>query len=246
MTEQLSRRTFIGAASITALTGCYGTTDNTRDESSNDEPETTPRASVEITSTTLIDGASVTASESGQVPWAYVDVENTTEVDHGRLDLQLRFYDDADELMDTRRGSVELLPGETTWRHYQRFTKGRDLDEGRDIVQNIEADILEADRRAITNPPATADVVKSEMVAEPESGVTVTGEISTGETGVEGTLYVIAQVYDDAGRLRGTTFDSRDSLSANARWRFEASSLIRTPPDVEGQAADHEIILHAQ
>jgi len=241
----MNRRQFLTVAGTALLAGC--TFDSTTDDGATFDRDggvsatamSTPTAesAATIADAALISAGSVTAASSGTVPWARIDVENTAEARHGLLTLQLRFYDESDSLLETRQGRVRTLPAETTWRYYHRFTQGVDT------VDRLEASILEATPRPPRIVSDGASVVGSEMAADPESGVTVTGRVDVSREMDQ--LLAIALVYDDAGRLRGTLTAPGQSLPAGETWRFETVGdiSIRTPPNVDAQPVDHEVLL---
>lgn len=264
--------TAVGAGLIPVLSGCVGSDDSegdqrdgsdedteeddggtgdeedgdVEDSRNEDAEEEEQEAETEIKDVELLMGESVTAGPDSEVPWVRVDVQNTTTVDHGYLALQMRFYDDEGDLMETRRGEIALLPAETTWRHYERFTDGWDFDDERIVVDDIEADVIDASPHVSLSPPDNVEVLNPEMAVEPESGVTVTGEVSTGDSEID-RLHILIPVYDEAGRLRGTLHESLTNLPASEQMRFEASyTFIRTPPDIDQQVSDHEVLLHVE
>lgn len=246
----MRRRAYLAAVGALGLAGCssdegedtFQFADDSRDsggngpsERNNDQAATqTPRPAgdAEIVRTELIRGQSI----FGEIPWALVDVANTTDVDHGQVRVQVRFYNDADELMATRASVVGVLPAGETWRYYQRFAT-----ENRDQLASIETSITDTEPRSNITPPDEPEVVESEMTADPDSGVTVTGVVEPND--YRGGLELLAKVYDSEGRFRGTVPAYQPDIRPDEPWRFDAAYIgIRTPQD-RSQVTDHEIVL---
>jgi hypothetical protein len=194
-----------------------------------------PAGDAEIVRTDLIRGQSI----FGEIPWALVEVRNpTAAADHGEVRVQVRFYNEADELMTTRASVVGVLPADETWRYYQRLGT-----TNRDQLASIETSITDAEPRLRLSPPSEPEVIESEMMSDPDSGVTLTGVVEA--NGYSGGLELLAKVYDSEGRFRGTVPAYQPDIQPDDRWRFDVASIgIRTPQDRD-QVTDHEIVLSA-
>ena len=239
----LTRRKMLvvgGSGLVTVFSGCIGGSDDGETDGGDNGGST---ANVVLDEAELFSSQSVTgAGPDGEVPWARVDVVNPTESYHGQVTVQVRFYDNAGSLMDTRQQGVIVVPPDTTWRYYQRFTEGRNFQQGRNIADRVEADFVEDSSESISIPSSTnVEVVNSEMAADSESGVTVTGELDI--TGGVNRVALLILVYDNGGRLRGTLQEQMTGFSSGQRVRFESSEpFIRTPPDIQEQVVSHEVI----
>lgn len=185
------------------------------------QPTTSRPPSAQIIDTKLITGASA----FGEVPFSVVEVENPGSTHHGTARVQARFYDGNGALIGTRTPSVDIIPPETTWRTYSRYAS-----DDRDEIERVEADISEVYPQHQIQAPEGATVTESEMVADPSTGVTVTGEVEVSGSGI-GSLDLYALLYDGEGRYLGAATDSQQDLRSGEAWRFSASAFARVPQD---------------
>jgi hypothetical protein len=198
--------------------------------------ETPQQASAKVVNTDFFLADSVTAPPDGQIPWAFIEIENPTEVAHGSVRTELRLYDSNNALLEARKGYTDYIPASTVWRDYFRY-----YTETPDRVDHVMARIVDNDPVVNGAEIEEATVVSSEMTVSAESGVDLAAEIDFNGVTPD-RVTVIGLFYDAEGRLRGTVRHVATNPAETVA--VSAESLIRTPPNLnDQQATSHELVV---
>ena len=161
----------------------------------------------------------------GKVPWAYITVSNNTEYDHGLLQLNIRFYDEAQSLVHQQPHSVARFPANTMWTTFHPVTTYT-----RDSIASVEANIERAETGATFISPDSVSIEDSRLAADAGTGVRISGTLSAGA--YTGQVRLVGLVYDSQDRFRGTVATTSDRLSTDEQWDFDATNpTVRTPMD---------------
>lgn len=246
------RRAFVESAlasSTLAIAGCVGS--ESEDDSSGDSTRSTPTDSSsasesdEITSSeqpddevdAVVENHQMQENTSNSTRQAWVDASITNKGGRpsGNVVLRIDWYDDNDEfLMETTSTLRTLRPGETWYaRHY--------AIQNNEEVEDYQIDALETQSTPPVKPGG-ARLVSSELNAN-ESSVLVEGSVeNTGKDSIE-TLWAIARIYDDGGRLLGDGQDIGTDIKAGETWKFRAQWLghRRNP-----MAAQYEVVFDSR
>lgn len=161
----------------------------------------------------------------GEVPWGYVIVANSTDYDHGGLELIVEFHDDADSTLQQQSLLIEVFPAATNWIIYLPLTT-----PNRGEVASVAATVERAETGTNIRPPDQFRVKDSRLTTNPGAGVTVAGALSTAN--YTGQIRLIGLIYDSNDRFRGTVAMTSEKLDGAEEWKFEESNpAIRTPTD---------------
>ncbi|EMA39677.1 hypothetical protein [Halobiforma nitratireducens] len=179
----------------------------------------------------LVDAESMTApprSGTAATPWHRVDVENRSDVPHGRLEIGVRFLSENGDVLGTTERVVALLPGETTLRCY--FEGEVDVDD----LETAEAEIHDANAQ-VTSSPVDGVTIRNADLSAGGDVVNVAGELEVDDSGPAADaerLVVVAPIYDEDGTFRGTGSDVLFGPAAGETVGFGASSDgFRAPED---------------
>lgn len=165
--------------------------------------------------------------------YARLEVANTTDRDHGYVEVTVRYYDDGGDLLDSTFTNTLLVPAGDTWVEYLRYF-------GSDSVARVEAEI--ADTTANTRVSIPDDVVLVESSLSIDSfGPTVTGRARNDGPTLD-YLEVLATVYDEAGAFRGVGFDNITEFPGGDTWRFEVT-VPMVAPDSASAIAEYAVTL---
>lgn len=242
----MKRRAFLTTAALAALAGC--TTSSSTDDDpttapqqpTTEDPPTTPtetttatttapqQATVEVSRSDYVLGESVTAPRDEQIPWAVLEIENTSPVPHGTLRAETRFYDSDDTILEVRDRFIHYLPPETTWRAYTRY-----YTETPDRVDHVTTRITSQTPDINPTPIESASIESTTLDATPEGGVDFAAEVDLGGATPE-RVTVLGLFYDDDGRFRGTIRGVETSPGSTVAVSG-ATIGIRTPPDRDGE-----------
>lgn len=243
----------VGASSLPLLAGCSSGDSQPTTElpvftatSSSGNAQSTPtkttqtttqspqEASIEFVNTDYILANSVVSNQ--EIPWGIVDVENTTQNPHGMAQLEIRFYDADDNLLEARSTAyINFIPAGTTWRHYTRY-----YTETPENVDSVEARIVE-NQPQVTGSTIEGELLNSNLDVDPEAGIDFVAEVDIGDTDID-RIVAIGLFYDDAGLLRGSIRDVTTNPTQSVA--VSSGNLVRTPPELEDkQVTDFELYL---
>jgi len=200
------------------------------------EPTTQePENLVEISRSDYILANSVTSYQDNKIPWGVIDIENISEYPLYYVQIQVRFYDEAEELLEERRGNIDYVPAETTWRYYQRY-----YTETPEKVDSVETRIVGV-QSIVTASTINGEILNSNLDVDAEGLTELDAEIEIGDTEIE-RLYIIALLYDGAGRVRGSIRETRQNPPETVA--ISGGTLARTPPELDdAQVNSFEIFL---
>lgn len=232
----MHRREYLGLFGAGSLTFIAGCSSSDSDGSSEDPGQETSEASIEIARSEYILANSVTSQQDTEIPWGVVDVENTSQAPHGPAQLQIRFYDSDENLLESMDGAnISYIPAETTWRYYQRY-----YTETPDQLETVEARIVQ-NSPVVNAPQIEGEILNSNLDVDPEAGVDLAAEVDIGDTSVD-RISAIGLLYDDSGSLRGSI--SRVIRNPGDTVAISGGTLARTPPSLEDeQITNFELLL---
>jgi hypothetical protein len=228
----------LGASSLTLLAGCSsgdsGTPESdplTANPTTQAPPQTTTQqylpGEIKIVNTDYILSSSIVSNQ--EIPWSVVDIENPAQNPHGSAQLEIRFYDAEENLLEARSSAyIDFIPAETTWRHYMRY-----YTETPENVDSVTARIVEQQPRVTGSLiDVEMELLNSNLDVDPEAGVDFVAEVDIGDADID-RIVAIALLYDDAGRLRGSVRDVTTNPVQSVA--VSAGNLVRTPPDLEDE-----------
>lgn len=204
---------------------------------SDGEVEPKQRATTTVRTSDFVLGDSVTALPDEQIPWALTEIENTSDVDHGRLQTELRFYDSNDSILEVRDGYVGYIPANTVWRDYTRY-----YTEAPDRLEYVETRVVSGDPVVDATQIEAATVISSGATVDAESGVDLAAEVDLQGASPDA-VTLIGLFYDAQDQFRGTvsTFERN---TAETVAMSTGSISIRTPPNLQNQQVDsYEIVV---
>ncbi|ELY62772.1 hypothetical protein C490_17192 [Natronobacterium gregoryi SP2] len=153
---------------------------------------------------------------STDTSWLRIDIENDTSAPHGRLEAESRVRSEDGTTMVTGEHVTSYLPANTTLRYFV------DAEFEVDAVDAVENDVVEANTRVESTQLDDVTVRNTDLSAGGDV-LNVTGEFSVGVDEAE-RLVVVALIYDEAGRLRGTGTDIKYTLDTTEPVEFGANS----------------------
>lgn len=221
---------------ITATTADTVESNPTTKRTTTNPTTTTQQASIQISDVGYVMSNSVTTYQDNQIPWAWVDVDNTTQTPYGYAQLEIRFRDADDNLLESRNaGYTDYIPPKTTWRYYQRY-----YTETPEKVDSVEARIVQ-NQPEVRGTAIDGELLNSNMDVDPEGGVDFDAEVDVGDSEAD-RIEAIVLFYDGAGRLRGSIRDVNINPAQSVA--ISARVLARTPPKLEDeQITRFEILL---
>jgi len=237
----MERRRYLAiAAGLASLAGCADDGSSGFGQPGPSASETTaPGAAATTDPEVTVESAELITADSavGEVPWAVVDVSNPTAVPHGYFELEFGFFDGGGALLNSFSvAAVDVLPADTTLRHYFRYGRADPAE-----VATVRVDVTNRWPRAVPTPPPGAAVVGSEITVARSGVVDFTATVETGNR-VRTALTVYALLSDGRGRYRGTIKAVGGSVGGNTRIRLAAEALVRTPRGYL-PVEDHETLL---
>jgi len=250
----MKRRSFLATVGAGILAGCATTeTDPTESEmpmsaepsdtTSIERATATPTESTTPTTVLTTPGLSIDQSvleapsvtSQQPIPWVRADVHNSSSSALSLVQLQHRFYDSNDELLDTRISNTQFIPANTTWRDYVRFYM-----EKPDELDHVESQITE---QSVVSAPEINEysIDNSNLDTSDEGTTNVVGEIEVSADFDR--IVMIAPVYS-SDHFRGALYDTKTDVSAGDLLAFSSGSLfMRTPPDNPELPSRHEFRL---
>lgn len=220
----MERRTFLMATGGTVtIAGCT-TGENTEDENAddeNDEDADDREASIEIVDSTVIDASS---DDGAADPWLQVDVENETDVPHGGIRIESEVLADDGTVLASNEHITSYLPPETTLRY---FHEGHfEMDE----VDSIEHDVVVAHAQVRSTELEDVTVTDTSLSVGGDL-INVVGDLELADPDHE-RVVVVAPIWDDAGRLRGTGTYIENSPTESFEFSADSSGF-RAPGSAE-------------
>ncbi len=189
----MDRRSFLMVTGgMVTVSGCMG-------ESFNDEAEGGESSDEDGEATAEVVETDVFADQSSgtrERNWVQVDVENETTVDHGRVRIETTVLAEDGTELAADEHLTTYLPAETTLRYFHR--------------EEFELAAVDAIETEIVDAHSTVDSVALEDAVVSETSLSVGGDLINvvGNLELETTdlerAVVVAPLYDEAGRLRGT------------------------------------------
>lgn len=220
--QRSTRRRILSASSsllVAGLAGCTGgdsgesnnnptdtpsstpTPADTQTPTQTDTPTETPAPEVEP-SAKVIDSEVFPApffsdGTGDDVPWLSIDIENSTQALHRRVEVETRFRDGNGDIIDTRTARTAVIPAGTTWRTYSRH------DFEMDALEETEHTIVEQEVGTRGRLVEDFDVLNATMDFDNPSGVvSLTGEIELGNSEISD-FVIVPLIYDSEGQYRG-------------------------------------------
>lgn len=256
---QIQRRGLLTTAtaviSIAGLAGCISsgggdgedrggdTTENEADtpteEPEEDTETSTPQVepSVEVVDSEVLTAPFFPDGEGSDVPWIQIDVENPTGVLHREVRVESRLRDDDNSVLDVREGFTLVLPPETTWRYYLRQDETMAVEDIEEVENTITGQETGMRGEVIEN----ARVLDASMSFD-GSAVTVTGEVDIGDTNAS-RITVVALIYDDEGRFRGSVSDVETDPQATDTVAFDAGLVGFRAPSSMADPDSYELLV---
>jgi len=194
----MERRTFLvttgGAVTIAGCTTGENRDDENGDDEDRDDAEAEDReASIEIVDSTVIDDSS---DDGAADPWLQVDVENETEVPHGGIRIVSEVLDDEGTVLASETHTTSYLPPESTLRYFHEGSF--EMDEFDSIEHDIE--VAHAQVRSTELEDVT---VSNTDLSVGGNLINVVGDLELADPDHD-RVVVVAPIWDEAGRLRGT------------------------------------------
>ncbi len=219
----MERRTFLvttgGAVTIAGCTTGENRDDENGDDEDRDDAEAEDReASIEIVDSTVIDDSS---DDGAADPWLQVDVENETEVPHGGIRIVSEVLDDEGTVLASETHTTSYLPPETTLRYFHEGSF--EMDEFDSIEHDIE--VAHAQVRSTELEDVT---VSNTDLSVGGNLINVVGDLELADPDHD-RVVVVAPIWDEAGRLRGTGTYIENSPTES--FEFSADSNGFRAPD---------------
>lgn len=219
----MERRTFLLATGGTlSIAGCL---------SDGGPEEIEGEGDVEIVDTELLEEPS--RDGSTPVSWLRVDVENSGDGPHGQLEIESEFLADDGSVLDEGTHRTSYLPAETTLRYYL------DGDFEMDEVDDVENEIVEANAR-IESSLLDVTVENTELNLGGDV-LTVLGDLEGDVAGAD-PLLVVAAIYDESGRLRGTGTDIKFDPDPDERIEIDANSDGFRAPESSDEIESYDVL----
>jgi hypothetical protein len=256
MTRDFTRRGLLKASAVGCIggvaTGCVGREagqgeeDEPNRESENGgasrtgsgaddrtEPEPTPTANAEVTSSTII-------TDGEGTNWIQAEIQNPTDVSHGRAKVNHTVYDGSGGVVTTQQSLVDFIPPGETWQDFLIV-----LGQRRDEAASVETELLTDDGQVGASRIRSVNVVDSTLNQGYRSGTEITGRIENTANRNYPQLYLVGLVYDQNGDLRGSVGNIMRDVAAGEERAFRAATVGNsTPADRESELPTrHEVLV---
>ncbi|CAI50907.1 uncharacterized protein NP_6254A (plasmid) [Natronomonas pharaonis DSM 2160] len=216
----MERRAFLMATGGAAtIAGCT-TGGNTEEENGDVEYADDREASIEIADSTVI-GAS---DDNVADPWLQVDVENGTDVPHGGIRIESEVLDDDGTVLASNEHITSYLPPETTLRYFHEGAF--EMDE----FDSLEHDVTDAHAQVRSTKLEDITVTNTSLSAGGDL-INVVGDLDLADSDHD-RVVVIAPIWDEAGRLRGTGTYIENSPTESFEFSADSSGF-RAPGGAE-------------
>ena len=167
--------------------------------------------------------------------WLRVDVENETTVPHGRLEISSAVRSADGAVVADETHITSYIPPETTLRYYVQH------DFEVDTVDTVDTEFVEANTRVARSRLDAVSVRNTELSAGGDV-LNVTGDLEL--DGVESDrIAVVAPIYDENGRLRGTGTDILYDPPPTATVEFGANSNGFRAPKGSARLDSYDVLV---
>lgn len=252
----LRRRYLIATGTTLAIAGCSGSDTENVDEGGEaaldgtstaggggQTPAADESASPEQTSAAdstgepevVLGERELTIEDDGVTTNAFVevDVRNEGDAPSGWVTLEVWWYNENGDLLDSRTHRLYTLgPGET-WAA-RVYHLGSDSGNVADFELEGEFEV-----EAPSPPPDGVELLESELRVG-DNSADVVGRVRNGSGNELSYIEAIAKIYDENGVVLGSEYTNETDVPSDTTWQFDVSWLGR---DRLERAADHEVVL---